>query len=245
MDDPRPAPGRHHRQRAGAAAGQPRRLRGSHMGHGRHARGRRDPHDRQRAGGRHGVRLPHPADEQPRPHGRLPPAQGADADGSAGAASLRGERADPDQHHPELVHRGDRRRVQAGISQGWRDGVEQDQRRLRPSPQHDGPPRCVGRGGWPGLQHPVRLPAERPRQRRNEERRQALSLHTLRLLRHHLGADRGVRPGGAGHQPAGLGRAELRHPDLDAPPRATGTPATGWSATATPAGPWASCSVRP
>ena len=29
--------------------------------------------------------------------------------------------------------------------------------------------------------------------------------------------DRGVRPGGAGHQPAGLGGAGMRHPDLDAP----------------------------
>ena len=58
------------------------------------------PHDRQRAGGRHGVLLPRQADEQPRPHGRLPPAHRADAGGSAGAPALRGAMADPDQHPP-------------------------------------------------------------------------------------------------------------------------------------------------
>ena len=47
-------------------------------------------------------------------------------------------------------------------------------------PEHHGPPPGVRRGGRPGLQHPVPLPGERPRQRRHEERRQPLSLHALR-----------------------------------------------------------------
>ena len=125
-------------------------------------------------------------------------------------AVLPGVLADPDQHHPGLVHRGDRRRVQAGIPQGRRDRLEQGRRRLRPSTQHVGFPQRHRRGGRAELRDPVPLPAELQGQRRSEGRRQPLSLRLLQRRRRHHGADRGVRPGGAGHQPAGLHRTERR-----------------------------------
>ena len=78
LDAPRPAHRRHHSERAGAAAEQPRRLRGAHMGHGRHATALCHLPPGRGAGSERDLLFPHPADDHTRPHGRLPPAQRAD-----------------------------------------------------------------------------------------------------------------------------------------------------------------------
>ena len=65
---------------------------------------------------------------------------------------------------------------------------------------------------------PVPLPGERPRQRRRGKNRRPLgSTMTFGPTPRPRQTTGEVRPGGAGHQPAGLHRAGLRHPHLDAP----------------------------
>ena len=154
-----PARRRDRRERGGSAAAQRHRL-----DDGRHAGGLCDLPHRCRAGGGDRVLLPYPPDGHQRRLQRLRPAARADAGGRA-AGPFRGVLADADQRHAELVDPGDRGRVQAGTPQGRRRRVDQDQGRLRPSPQRDGPSPGDRGGGRSGVRHPVPLPGERPRRR--------------------------------------------------------------------------------